>query len=340
VSPGADRHPKLLPFDVEGMLASEPPSVPWIAGGLLVRGAVTMLTGREGSGKSMLALAVARAIGQGKVVADIECSRGRVLVVDAENSRDEVHRRLHGLGVEPGTVIYAGTDGFNLRTDLGQLEALLDDVRPDVLVLDSLRALAPGLEENDSGPAELTLRPLAKLARRFGCAILLLHHSRKSGDEYRGSTAIGGAVELGFALVREHTAANGGVRRGLTCWKCRPAREPDPRWFTIQADGPRVVIETAPAPAPAPARGSRTAELAKRLVAAAADLGAQPWAMLCAHAGTDPDSGTAKRAREQAIDDGLLVKVAHGVYGPAQPSVQPPPIGELDGRTDDEEGER
>jgi hypothetical protein len=339
VRPGADGHPKLPLFDVEQMLASEPPPVPWIAAGLLVRGAVTMLTGREGTGKSMLALALARAIGQGRAVADIDCSRGRVLVVDAENSRGEVHRRLHALDVKPGTVLYAGTDGFNLRTDLGQLEALLERVHPEVLVLDSLRTLAPGLEENDSGPAELTLGPLRELARRLDCAILLLHHSRKSGDEYRGSTAIGAAVELGFALVREHNGADRGARRALTCWKCRPAPEPEPRWFTLQADGSRIAIEAAPAPSPMLARRPRTAELAQHLAAAAADLGAQAWASLCAHVGTQPESGTAKRAREQAIKDGLLVRVAHGVYGPpAQPSVQPPPVGALDGRTDREEG--
>ncbi len=339
--PGADGHPKLSLFDVDQMLASEPPPVPWIAHGLLVRGAVTMLIGREGTGKSLLALAVARAIGQGKVVADIDCSRGRALVVDAENGRAEIHRRLHALDVKQDTVFYAGTDGFNLRADLGQLEALLERVRPDVLVLDSLRTLAPGLEENDSGPAEQTLGPLRELARRFDCAILLLHHSRKSGDEYRGSTAIGAAVELGFALTREHKVADAGARRTLTCWKCRPAPEPEPRWFTLQAAGSRVVIEAAPAPAASPTPGSRTVELAQQLSAAAADLGAQSWAVLCAHVRTDPGSGTAKRARQQAMDDGLLVKVAHGVYGPAaRASVQPPPIGDLDGRTDDEGGER
>jgi hypothetical protein len=54
--------------------------------------------------------------------------------------------------------------------------------------------------------------------------------------EYRGSTAIGAAVELGFTLSRHDEDAAKATRRKLTCWKCRPDREPPPRWLSLDAD--------------------------------------------------------------------------------------------------------
>ena len=45
--------PKLRVLDVEQMLATEPPPVPWVVEPLLAEGFVTMLAGREGQGKSM-----------------------------------------------------------------------------------------------------------------------------------------------------------------------------------------------------------------------------------------------------------------------------------------------
>ncbi len=154
------------------MATSEPPRVPWLAGPLLARGAVTMLVGREGQGKSLLALALAAA-GHGCALAGIACRPGRVLVIDAENGEAEIHRRVRGLGVKPGTLVYVEAERFDLRADLSDVERLLAHYRPDVLVRDSLRSLAPGLDENDSGPVEAVLGPLRGLSRRYGCATLV-----------------------------------------------------------------------------------------------------------------------------------------------------------------------
>ncbi len=70
---------------------------------------------------------------------------GRVLYVDAENGEREAHRRVHGLNVKPGTLIYVEADGFNLKTHMHEIEALVDEHNPGLLILDSLRSLAPAL---------------------------------------------------------------------------------------------------------------------------------------------------------------------------------------------------
>lgn len=323
-------------LDMERLLTTDPEPVPWIAAPLLARGAVTMLAGREGQGKSMLALALAAAIGHGSTVAGIRCEQGRVLVVDAENGEREAHRRVRGLGVKAGALVYVEADGFNLRTQLDQLAALLADHAPDVLVLDSFRSLAPGLDENDSAPVEATLGPLRGLARHHDCGVLLLHHAAKASDGYRGSTAIGAAVELGFTLARERDDPQARTRRRLACWKCRLAPEPEPRWLTLEAHDGRVVIGSAEQPADPVAGPTREDDLAQRLGEIAAERGPSRWGELCAAAGANPGTGTSNRARDRALQAGALVRLGHGTYGPppdhAGPSIQPRSAGAGHGR--------
>jgi hypothetical protein len=249
-------------LDVEKMLTTPPPPVPWVVEPILVQGCVTMLAGREGQGKSMVALAVAAGVGRATFLLDIAGMRvglgGHVLYVDAENGEHEAHRRVHGLSVEAGTLTYVEADGFDLRQNLGELERVARECQPRVLVLDSLRSLAPGLDENDSQQAEAALRPVVGLTRQLDIATLILHHASRQSGEYRGSTAIGAAVQLGFTLSRIDDDPMARSRRKLTCWKLRPAEEPEPRWLTIKPDGDGGIVlrhaEAYKPPSKAPVR--------------------------------------------------------------------------------------
>lgn len=339
--PEAVERPRLRFLDVDRLLASEPPPVPWIAEPLLARGAVTMLVGREGHGKSLLALALAAAIGRGDSVAGIGCRPGRAMVLDAENGEAETARRLSGLDVVTGRLAYAEVGDFDLRKHFEEVTRSVAQFIPDVLVLDSLRSLAPGLEENDSGPVEAALAPLRRLARAHDCAVLVLHHAGKIGGGYRGSTAIGAAVELGFTLAPDRPDASDDGHRTLTCWKARIAPRPGPLAFRIETRSGRAHIASAqPRPTAEPV-GSRTDELADRLAAIVAEHGALAWSELAALAEVEPESGTAKRARRRAIEDGKLAAHGRGLYGPPPRStVQANPIGDVDGRTVAEDEER
>ena len=227
--------PTLHVLDVAAMLASSPPPVPWTVDPILARGCTTMLAGREGRGKSLLALALAAAGGRGENVAGmVSVGSLKTLYVDAENGPQEAHRRVHGLSVEPDALVYVEADGFSLRHDFAELLALVVAHAPDLLILDSLRSLAPGLDENDSQQAEAALRPAVRMTQQRAMATLILHHASRASGEYRGSTAIGAAVELGFTLSRIDEDPEADRRRRLSCWKSRPAAEPPVRWLSIE----------------------------------------------------------------------------------------------------------
>jgi hypothetical protein len=181
---------------------------------------------------------------------------GHVLYIDAENGENEVHRRLYGMTVAPGALTYVEADGFDLKGDLDQLERLVRQHDPRLLVLDSLRSLAPGLDENESREVEAALRPVIRLAQQQNVAILILHHASRQSGEYRGSTAIGAAVQLGFTLSWVEDDEMSATRRKLACWKCRPAAMPEPRWLTIKSDPSGDILLREAAPYEPPSRAT------------------------------------------------------------------------------------
>jgi hypothetical protein len=294
-------------LDVKRMVEEEPPPIEWRIDGLAVDGALTMLAGREGEGKSLLALALAVAVTRGGEVAGFACRAGRALAVDVENGEHEAHRRVHTLRPDAEKLDYC-LGPLNLSTELDLLAELLDRIAPDLLVLDSFRPLIPGVDENDSR-VDTGLASLRDLVRTFGTACVLLHHAGKQGGEYRGSTAIGAAVELGFTMT---SARDADPKRCLSCWKSRPAPRLPDRWLEIRTarDGsPLIVAAEAP-----PADAVRE-ELAEHIVEA---LSGGPVARAdLAESVGEPRSqpgGGFTRALKLLVDRGIVVRPKRGVY--------------------------
>ena len=181
-------------------------------------------------------------------------------------------------------------------------------------MLDSYRSLWPGGDENDPAAVAAALDPLRNLIRSEGAAAVLLHHLAKNArSSYRGSTAIGAAVELGFKLSRSDDDPEREDRRRLDCFKCRPAPEPARRWVRLHAERGRVFVDRAE---PFRAEGEperpqpRRAQLAPEMLAAATEPLA--WPDLARAVDRDPKDGTARRLRDDLLDAGELRKLDDG----------------------------
>ena len=140
-----------------------------VLGGGLVPGSVTLVGGEPGIGKSTLLLqALASMAGRGR----------RALLISAEESAQQVGRRAARLGLdEPGLWLVS-------ETTLAGVEAAIDAVKPQVLVMDSIQTIwDPELE---SAPGSVTqvrgcAHALAGLARDRNVAVLLVGHVTKDG---------------------------------------------------------------------------------------------------------------------------------------------------------------
>jgi hypothetical protein len=174
-----------------------PPRV--VAPRLAWAGRVVLLHAREKDGKSTLATAAAAAVSAGADFLDREAGPGRVVWAKLEEHRDDLVTRLLRFGANPERlVVFEGS--------LKKLEALVHDIKPELVVVDTLAALADGFFEKSLDPGNSAawtklMRPLSKLAQSTGAALLLIHHSRKRDGEYRDSSAIGANVDVTLKML-------------------------------------------------------------------------------------------------------------------------------------------
>jgi len=308
---------KLHRLDITQMLREDPPEVPWVVEGLVARGALTVLNGREGEGKSLLAMVLAVGVATGTDEGGLVCRPGRVSIIDAENGRYEIHRRVKSLGLPAEGVELHEPEGFDLRRDLGELERVLEADRPDLLVLDAYRSLWGG-EENDSREVAAVLDPLRNLVRRYDAGALLLHHSGKgNGGGYRGSSAIGASAELGFTLARAPGDPDR-ARRYIETWKCRPAPEPPKRWLRLSAEMGLVLIDAAEPfaaegeeerPAEAPAQQALAPKLTESLA-----RGPLTLSDLARRVGKTPGNGSVTRTMRALEEQGSVERGEDKLY--------------------------
>lgn len=225
-------HDMITELNLAELRATEPPPIPWIVPGVLANKAISLIYGDPGVGKSLTALALARAITDGGAAMGLQCRRDRVLLLDAENGKDEIHRRVKALGFERG-LFPNEVRGFSLDVNYEVLEGLMLSCEyPGVLILDSLRTLWPEGDENDSGTVTRMLTTLQALARQYEIAVLIIHHPNKSGG-FRGSGALSAVPEIVIRVGRNYRDKDE-TRRFLKWEKCRLGPARSQKWFAIQ----------------------------------------------------------------------------------------------------------
>jgi DNA repair protein RadA/Sms len=145
------------------------PELDRVLGGGLVGGAVVLFAGEPGAGKSTLLLDVAaRSAGQGRTV----------LYVTGEESAAQVRLRAERIGaLDPRLLLAAETD---LATVLGHLE----QVQPDLLVVDSVQTVAS--DAVDGAPGNMSqvrevAAALIRAAKSRGMTTFLVGHVTKDG---------------------------------------------------------------------------------------------------------------------------------------------------------------
>jgi len=140
-----------------------------VLGGGVVRGSLVLLGGEPGCGKSTLLLQAARALGK---------TRPPVLYVSAEESAAQVKMRADRLGIAgDGLLLWA-------ETDLIAVQAALDDVKPQALIVDSIQTVfLPDLESAPGSVAQVRecAARLMTQAKGRGLATFLVGHVTKDG---------------------------------------------------------------------------------------------------------------------------------------------------------------
>lgn len=203
------------------------PSRQWLYGRHIIRRFVSALLAPGGAGKSTLAMTEAVAMASGKrCSAELPHGALRVLYWCGEDPPEEIERRAAAIakhhGISPdqlGDRLFVASgrevkieiarrtrDGVELNYPvLTALRNKITDHRLDVLILDPFIS-AHAVDENSNEGMNFILRALVELADETNCAIVLVHHMRKSGtdersaDDARGASAIIDAVRSARVL--------------------------------------------------------------------------------------------------------------------------------------------
>ncbi|MDK1472366.1 DNA repair protein RadA [Streptomyces sp. 549] len=172
-APGRVSAPALPIAEVSGAQAAarstSVPELDRVLGGGLVPGAVVLLAGEPGVGKSTLLLDVAaKASGPDR----------RTLYVTGEESASQVRMRADR--------IHALSDHLYLaaETDLSAVLGHLDEVKPSLLVLDSVQTVAsPEIDGAPGGVAQVreVAGALIRASKERGMSTLLVGHVTKDG---------------------------------------------------------------------------------------------------------------------------------------------------------------
>ena len=139
-----------------------------VLGGGLVHGAVVLIGGDPGIGKSTLLLQALAAMS----------AAHRVLYVTGEESTQQVALRARRLGLNAGSITLLA------ETGLEQIEAALAAEPPQVAVMDSIQTLYS--EQLQSAPGSVAqvrecAAQLTRIAKRDGITIVLVGHVTKEG---------------------------------------------------------------------------------------------------------------------------------------------------------------
>ena len=248
--------PQPPPLRARAAPLPDPAAIPpreWLLGTRLVRRFVSLLVAPGGVGKSALALASAASLAAGRNILDEHVHHSvPAWVLSLEDPADEAHRRiaalmrLHGIaGAELSGRLFLH-HGRERRVRLAEAQGFGVVAYPDrdavaqearirgigLIVVDPF-VKSHGLDENDNKQMDAAATAWAEVADRAGAAVLLVHHTRKSG----ANTAESGAEAARGAKSLTDAARSAAILSAMTAAEAEhlgvPAAE---RWRHVRLD--------------------------------------------------------------------------------------------------------
>lgn len=253
----------------------DPATIPtrqWLYGRHLIRKFVSATIAAPGVGKSTLGLAEDVAMTTGRpLLGDTAAGPLRVWSWNGEDPRDELERRIAAIclhyDVRPEEIgdrlfldsgreteiILARAERASFVVAVPTVEAVAKAIKDnwiDVLRVDPFVS-CHRVTENDNNAIDAVVKTWAKIADETGCAIDLVHHSRKTGggdvsvEDARGASALLGAVRSARVLnvMTEDEAARAGVEGRRSFFRVDNGKSnlaPLPEkcaWFKILSQG-------------------------------------------------------------------------------------------------------
>jgi hypothetical protein len=205
-------------LDLAALLSADRPAREWLWWRLIPQGAAVALVAPAGTGKSLLLLALTLAITRGKhAFAGLKITNRRVLVIDMENTADDLAERFAAFGVTTNEVAQLDNLVYQhlpilppLDTAAGgtALQTVIDayNIRAgDLVILDSIQRLTSG-KENDSDTIRAYYQHTGISLKRRGLTVIRTDNMGKDTDKgARGSSGKRDDLDVELFMERDKT---------------------------------------------------------------------------------------------------------------------------------------
>lgn len=224
----------------------------WVLGVRLIAGYVTVTVAPGGVGKSTLTILELLSVASGKELSGSKVHKpGAVWLYNAEDPIDELRRRvtaacmLHDIpissmrnfhitsGQDHPLSLVRDTPRTGLQVNEGMVQKIIKYIRDNgirVMVLDPF-VRTHQVNENDNGAVDHVARTLSRIAGETGCAVHVVHHTRKKGpngadgdmDSARGASSLVSAARISYTMgtMSEKDAPKWGIPKERHRWYAR-----------------------------------------------------------------------------------------------------------------------
>jgi hypothetical protein len=217
------------PMHISEFRANQTDEIEWLLQGWIPKGTTVLLHADGGIGKTLFVYQLLQSIIQGKPWNGYQVQQGAALLVQVDEPELVTAERMDIRGIRDTDPLYLLAD-WQVEA-MARLESYIAETLPAIVVVDSLTAINRSccFSENDTEYARPVLQ-LANIASRYGCTVLIIHHSNAEGKS-RGTRAIYNSVSEVWGM----TAADNGDRI-LHVQKTRLGRPPGRYKFAFDDD--------------------------------------------------------------------------------------------------------
>ncbi|WP_162006633.1 AAA family ATPase [Roseimaritima sediminicola] len=200
-----------------------PRPVQWLWHDRVATGRLSLLVGQPGVGKSYLTADMAARISTGRPWPDgSPCERGSVLLLSAEDDpADTLRPRLDAHDADVSRVVAmtgsyfdnADPDDADMTVTLADVAMIEDALREldncRLIVVDPIGSYLGGrTDAHRDNEVRSVLAPIAKLAEKYGPAVLCVAHRRKSAGRAADDMALGSRAFTGIARSVWHLSVD------------------------------------------------------------------------------------------------------------------------------------
>lgn len=179
---------------------------------------ITVVWGKPKSGKTFIVLDMAIHVAAGIPYRGRPTVSGPVVYFTFEGAYmfpARIHAAMRGLGLDNMDMPFYYCKDARKFTKVGGADGVIESIRtlptpPVLVVLDTVNRSLDGSENSDEDMTHYT-RCAEDIGREFNCAVIVIHHARKSGDVPRGHTSLTGTCA---AQLHVNRASKGRIPEG------------------------------------------------------------------------------------------------------------------------------